>query len=120
MNNVTLVGRLTKDPVGNPGEKAYAQFTVACDRPFKREGQPTADFISCKAFGKTAEIVMKYFEQGKKIGLQGSIQTGSYEKDGRTIYTTEVIADRVEFVESKKEGAENNGFTTFGEEEMPF
>ena len=77
-------------------------LNVAVDRKFKKDGQPTADFINCKAFGKTAEFIEKYFDKGNRIGLTGSIQTGSYKnKDGATVYTTDVIVDNVEFVEPK-------------------
>lgn len=113
MNNVSLVGRLTR-----PIELHYTQgdspiamcnLNVAVDRKFKKEGQPTADFINCKAFGKTAEFVEKYFDKGNRIGLIGSIQTGSYKnKDGNTVYTTDVIIDNVEFVESKITNSEKN------------
>lgn len=106
MNNVSLVGRLTR-----PIELHYSQgdnpiamcnLNVAVDRKFKKDGQPTADFINCKAFGKTAEFIEKYFDKGNRIGLTGSIQTGSYKnKDDATVYTTDVIVDNVEFVESK-------------------
>lgn len=106
MNNVSLVGRLTR-----PIELHYSQgdnpiamcnLNVAVDRKFKKDGQPTADFINCKAFGKTAEFIEKYFDKGNRIGLTGSIQTGSYKnKDGATVYTTDVIVDNVEFVEPK-------------------
>lgn len=106
MNNVSLVGRLTR-----PIELRYSQgdnpiamcnLNVAVDRKFKKDGQPTADFINCKAFGKTAEFIEKYFDKGNRIGLTGSIQTGSYKnKDDATVYTTDVIVDNVEFVESK-------------------
>ena len=84
MNAVSIVGRLTADPKtynANSGS-VIVNFTVACDRRFKQEGQPEADFITCKAFGKTGEFVEKYFHKGMKIGLQGRIQTGSYEKEG--------------------------------------
>ena len=106
MNNVSLVGRLTR-----PIELHYSQgdnpiamcnLNVAVDRKFKKDGQPTADFINCKAFGKTAEFIEKYFDKGNRIGLTGSIQTGSYKnKDDATVYTTDVIVDNVEFVEPK-------------------
>lgn len=105
MNLVTLVGRLTRDPEvrygGQNNDKAVARFTVAVDRKYKTEGGQTADFISCIGFGKTAEFLEKYFKKGMRIGLTGRIQTGSYEKDGQKIYTTDVVADSVEFVESK-------------------
>ena len=112
MNNINLVGRLTGDPiirVAN-GEKAVkiANFTVACDRRFKKEGQPEADFIPCTCFGPTAEFVEKYFKKGQRIGVTGSIQTGSYEKDGQKHYTWTVAVNGVEFVESKKTGTDDS------------
>jgi single-strand DNA-binding protein len=80
---------------------------VAVDRRFKREGEQQADFISCIAFGKTAEFVEKYFNQGSKIVIEGRIQTGSYtNKDGQKVYTTDVVAENVEFAESKS----SNGY----------
>lgn len=108
MNKVQLVGRLTADPTvsyGNNGS-SIARFNVACDRRYKQEGQPTADFIGCVAFSKTAEFVEKYFKKGMRIGLCGRIQTGSYEKDGKKIYTTDIVCEEVEFVESKQGGTE--------------
>ena len=106
MNSVQLVGRMVADPEikYSDGGNSIARFRVAVDRRFKKEGQPDADFISCKAFGKSAEFIEKYFFKGMRIGLIGSIQTGSYtNKDGQTVYTTEVVADNVEFVESKQQ-----------------
>ena len=107
MNNVQLVGRLTRDPeirYANSGT-TIARFSTACDRRFKREGEPDADFISCIAFGKTAEFIEKWFHKGNRIGLIGRIQTGSYTKeDGTKAYTTDVIVESVEFVESKSSG----------------
>lgn len=104
MNNVQLVGRFTRDPeirYANSGT-SIARFTLAVDRVFKSEGGPDADFISCTAFGKTAEFIEKYFFKGQRIGLIGRIQTGNYTKeDGTKVYTTDVVAERVEFVESK-------------------
>ena len=77
-----------------------ARISLAVDRKFKQEGQPTADFINCIAFGKTAEVIEKYVVKGTKIAVVGHIQTGSYtNKDGATVYTTDVVADRVEFLE---------------------
>lgn len=106
MNKVILLGRLTKDPdIKQAGETTVARFSVAVDRRFraKDETSPTADFPSCVAFGKTAEFISKYFKQGVKIALEGRIQTGSYtDKDGVKHYTTDVVAEAVEFAESKK------------------
>lgn len=109
MNNVVLMGRLTRDPEVrySQGEKpvAYARYTLAVDRRFKKEGQPEADFINCVTVGKSAEIVEKYFRQGMRVCVQGSIRTGSYtNKDGQKVYTTEVYTENVEFAQSKSEG----------------
>jgi len=104
MNNVSLVGRLTRDPDVRYSDTgtSVAKFTLAVDRRFKRDGEDSADFISCVAFGKTAEFIEKYFKQGNRMGLCGRIQTGSYmNKDNVKVYTTDVIVDNVEFVESK-------------------
>lgn len=119
MNNVILVGRLTRDPEVRytDGGKSVAKFTVAVDRRFKQEGGQTADFISCVAFGKTAEFVEKYFKQGNKIGVEGRIQTGSYtNKDGVKVYTTDVAVENVEFVESK---ASSGGQSDYGSQYTP-
>lgn len=101
MNNVSLVGRLTRDPeikVSASGS-SYARFAIAVDRRKKDDG---ADFINIIAFGKTSEFIEKYFRKGNRIGINGRIQTGSYDgKDGKKVYTFDVIADNVEFVESK-------------------
>lgn len=141
MNNVILTGRFTRDPEVrySQGEQpsAIARFTLAVDR---RGKQGEADFISCVAFGKTAEFIEKYFKKGSKINLQGRIQTGSYtNKDGNKVYTTDVIAEQVEFGESKGSGsaapannttgnkasepAADDGFTSIPdgiEDELPF
>ena len=106
MNKVLLMGRLTKDPeTRQAGETTVTRFSIEVDRRFKKAGDetsPSADFPSIVAFGKTAEFVSKYFKQGMKIALEGRIQTGSYEKDGVKHYTTDVIAEAVEFAESKR------------------
>jgi len=107
MNSVNLVGRLTRDPEVRytDGGTSIARFTTAVDRRFKTQDGQTADFINCIAFGKTSDFVEKYFKQGMKIGLVGRIQTGSYtNKDGAKVYTTEVVVENVEFVESKTSG----------------
>lgn len=106
MNKVILVGRMVADPEVRytQGENAYAvaSYRIAVDRRQKTNDGQTADFISCKAFGKTAEFVQKYFSKGRRIGLIGRINTGSYtNKDGQKVYYVEVIADEVEFVDSK-------------------
>lgn len=107
MNSTQLIGRLCRDPevrYSGEGDKAtaIARFTLAVDRRFKKDGGDTADFISCVAFGKTGEFVEKYFHKGMRMALNGRIQTGSYtNKDGVKVYTTDVIAENVEFCESK-------------------
>lgn len=112
MNSTQLIGRVCREievrysQNGNDST-AIARFTVAVDRRFKKEGGDTADFISCVAFGRTAEFLEKYFKKGMRIALNGRIQTGSYtNKDGVRVYTTDVIAENVEFCESKKDGEE--------------
>ena len=110
MNHFTGIGRLTKDPEirytqGDQGTK-IASFTLAIDRRIKKEGQPTADFIRCKAFGKTADIVEQYAPKGKQVAITGEIQTGSYKKqDGTTVYTTDVICNQVQLLASSDQAA---------------
>ena len=106
MNKVILMGRLTRDPEVrySAGENALAiaRYTLAVDRRFRRDGEATADFISCVSFGRTAEFAEKYFRQGLKIIVSGRIQTGSYtNRDGQKVYTTEVVVEEQEFAESK-------------------
>ncbi len=107
MNNVNLMGRLTKDPdiryTQGQNSMAVARFTLAVDRRNKNpDGSRDADFISCVAFRKTAELAEKYFKQGTKLAIRGHIQTGSYQKqDDSRVYTTDVVVDEVDFAESK-------------------
>jgi single-strand DNA-binding protein len=113
MNKVILMGRLTRDPEVrySQGENALAiaRYTLAVDRRFQRNSDQTADFISCVAFGRSAEFAEKYLKQGTKICITGRIQTGSYtNKDGVKVYTTEVVVEDQEFAESKN-AAQNNG-----------
>lgn len=111
MNSVSLMGRLTADPELKTTQNgiSYCRFTVAVNR-YSKDGEDTADFISCVAWRSTAEFICNYFLKGNKIALIGSIQTGSYtDKDGRKVYTTDVNTDKVFFCESKKDGnSENN------------
>lgn len=115
MNKVILMGRLTKNPDVRYSQKqdgsqmAIGRFTLAVDRRGpKVEGQQSADFISCVAFGKQGEFTEKYLKQGTKIALSGRIQTGSYtNKDGQKVYTTDVVAEELEFAESKKTESKN-------------
>ncbi|MCR4892032.1 MAG: single-stranded DNA-binding protein [Lachnospiraceae bacterium] len=120
MNKVILMGRLARDPDirHTQGEDSFtvARFTLAVDRRFKRNGaEQQADFISCIAFRQRAEFMEKYIHKGTKIVLTGSIQTGSYiNKDGVKVYTTDVVAEDIEFAESKRAAAENGGGQTYG------
>ena len=110
MNSVQLTGRLTRDPEVRytDGGLSIARFTLAVNRRFKQENGPSADFIQCKAFGKTAEFIEKYFSKGRKMAMNGRIQTGSYQnQDGATVHTTEIIVENVEFGESRS--ASGNG-----------
>lgn len=104
MNKVELVGRLTKEPEVKltSNQTEYCNFTVAVDRKFKdKDGNRQADFIICVAWKQTATFIQKYFHKGNRIGLTGSIQTRTFEdKEGRTVFVTEVLVDDVEFVES--------------------
>lgn len=105
MNSVTITGRLVKDVECKytQSQMAVAQFTVAVNRPKKNGEDNGADFPRCIAFGKTAENLEKFISKGRLIAIQGRIQTGSYKnKAGETVYTTNVVADRVEFLEWKK------------------
>lgn len=113
MNKVILMGRLTRDPEirysqgSNP--IAVAKYTLAVDRRFKRDGEPTADFVNCLCFGKSAEFTEKYFQQGMRVTIFGRIQTGSYtNKAGVKVYTTEVVVEEQEFAESKNASRASN------------
>lgn len=115
MNKVILIGRLTRDPEVrySQGEKptAIARYSLAVDRRFKKDGEQSADFINCVAFGKAGEFAEKYFKKGTKIAVEGRIQTGSYEnKDKQKVFTTDVIIENQEFAESKasSSGGGNN------------
>jgi single-strand DNA-binding protein len=131
MNKVVISGRMTRDPETRTGNTTVTRFTLAVDRRVKADGQPEADFISCVAFGKTADFIDKYFHKGMKMLLEGRIQTGSYtNKEGAKVYTTDVIAESVEFAESKRTDAPtepkeqgNNDFLSIPEgvtAELPF
>lgn len=114
MNKVILMGRLTRDAEirYSQGENslAIARFTLAVDRRGKKEGeQQTADFISCVAFGKSAEFYERFGRKGTKFLIEGRIQTGSYERDGQKVYTTDIVVENTEFAESKT-ASTNGGF----------
>lgn len=102
MNNVTLIGRLTKKPEleYTQNNTAVTKFTIAVNRQSKDKG---ADFIRVTAFGRLAENICRYLDKGREIAVQGKIQTGSYEKDGRTVYTQDIILDNGEFLGSGRQ-----------------
>ena len=137
MNKVILMGRLTRDPSQVENSTAIARYTLAVDRRFRRnnDGEQTADFIGCVAFGRSAEFAEKYFRQGLKVIVTGRIQTGSYtNKEGQKVYTTDVVVEDQEFAESKATSQQNqqnnstpasdsDGFMNIPDgidEEMPF
>ena len=102
MNSVVLIGRLTRDPEVRYTESqlAVARFSIAINRVPGRDGQDRgADFPNIVVFGKQAENCERFLTKGRQVAIQGHIQTGSYEKDGRKVYTTDVVADRVEFLD---------------------
>lgn len=113
MNSVILIGRLTNDPELNytPSQTAVCKFTLAVDKAKKTEDQ-SADFIRITVWSAQAENCNRYLHKGSQCAVMGRIQTGSYKKDGKTVYTTDVVADRVEFLGSK-ERTPRNPETTF-------
>ena len=115
MNKVILIGRFVRDPEirYTSNDKCCANFSIAVDRKYKQEGQQDADFPRVIAWGKTAEFIEKYFRQGMKIVIEGRIQTGKYtNKEGQTVYTTDVVAESVEFAESKSASSNRNSSKT--------
>lgn len=138
MNKVILMGRLTADPdvrYTSDGT-AIARYNLAVDRRFKKDGEQSVDFISCVVFGKGGEFAEKYLKKGTKIAVEGRIQTGSYtNREGKKVYTTDVVVEAQEFAESKGKGEETaperapepkpdeDGFMSVPdglEEELPF
>ena len=115
INRVVLVGRITKDPELRKTQSgtSVVSFTIACNRRVPSQGQD-ADFINCVAWNKTADFMAQYVKKGALLGLEGRIQTRSYDdKDGKRVYVTEVVADSVQFLESKKqaENVQNEAYT---------
>ena len=106
MNKWCGTGRLTRDvELKYAGETAFAKFSIAVQRDFKRDGEPDADFLNCTIFGKRAETLSKYFTKGMKIEVVGRIQTGNYtNKDGVKVYTTDIMVENFGFAESKQNG----------------
>lgn len=131
INSVALTGRLTRDPdLRYTGSgTSVANFTLAVNRLFKTEGQPEADFISCVAWRKTAEILSQYTSKGSLIGVEGRLQTRTYDdKDGKTVYVTEVVVERLTLMQTKSEQQssyeppeQNNYYSpNISDEELPF
>ena len=121
MNKTILTGRTTKDIELRTTQSgtSVVRFSLAVQRKKKDDG---ADFISCVAYGKIAEVIDRYIHKGDKIGLSGHIQTGSYEKNGTKVYTTDVIVDELEFLEGKKAESQQDDFTPIDDtgEDLPF
>ena len=140
MNNVSLIGRLTRDPdvrYTAQSQMAVARFTIAINRGKNSQGEDLgADYPSIVCFGKTAELVEKYLGKGRLVGITGRIQTGKYDKDGKTVYTTDVNAERVEFLDkapsgdqaqsaapaqsAPEQGQQYEGFTKLEDDDIPF
>lgn len=124
MNSVHIIGRLTKDPqisYISDSQTAVARFSVAINRGKDKDGNNKgADFPSVVVFGRQAENCERYLSKGKLVGITGRLQTGSYEKDGRKVYTTDVIANRIEFLEWDKKTDAPEGFMAVSENEIPF
>lgn len=115
MNIVVLTGKLTADPElkYTQSGKAWIKFSLAVQRNYKKD---EVDFINCVAWDKTAELIAEYLRKGNKAGFEGSIRTGSYEKDGKKVYTTDINVSRIEFLESKKDKSTNDEIDS----EFPF
>lgn len=127
MNTVIMIGRLTKDPElkYTQSGKAVANFDIAVDRPFSKEKE--TDFFRVQVWGKVGENVANYLTKGSKAGIRGRIQNRSYEVDGNKRYITEIIAEEVQFLDSKAEKTEKkeefeeiNGFRALEDEDVPF
>ena len=122
MNKVLLIGRMTKDPETRYTQSgtAVATFTLAVDRRFKKDGQPSADFIACVAWNKLAEVIANNLVKGRKVGIEGRLQVRSYDaQDGSKRYVTEVIVDELDFCDSKNAAA-NKPTNTVPDEMIPF
>lgn len=119
LNKCFLMGRLTKDvEARGDGDKKVARYTLAVDRRYSKSEENQTDFINIVVFGKGAEFAEKYLKKGTKVVVTGRIQTGSYEKDGRKVYTTDVIAEDQEFAESKSTSGNNTAPATSNDDFM--
>ena len=119
MNKLILMGRLTRDPevrYGGANNTAVARFSIAVDRRFKRKGEPTADFFNITAFGRLGEFAEKYLKKGTKILLDGELRNDNYtNKDGQKVYGMQIIANNIEFAESKNASQSNTDSMPVGE-----
>lgn len=109
MNKIILIGRLTKDVEMHNSEnnKAVARYTLAVNRPFRKNGEQQADFLPCTAFGKTAELAGQYLSKGVRVAIEGRVQTGSYtSQEGQKVYTTDVVVERQEFLEQRVDNSQ--------------
>lgn len=115
INRTVIVGRLVADPElrYTPNGIASCKFRVAVNRPFKNEGEQQADFISCVAWRKQAENLANYMKKGNLIGLEGRIQTGSYEGQNGKVYTTDVVADSIQFLEPRNSTGSSQGASNY-------
>ena len=132
MNKAIMMGRLTRDPeiLYTNGGKTIGKFSLAVDRRFKQDGQQTADFFNCVTFGKQAEFVEKFLHKGTKIVICGQVQNNNYtDKDGKTVYGTQIVIDEIDFAESRATQQQNQsghsepGWMSIPEgvvEELPF
>ena len=126
INTVTLIGRITKDPniSYTSNQMCIAKFNIALDRGKDKNGESKGtDFPQIVAFGKVAELIERYTQKGSQVGISGHIHTDSYEKDGKKVYTTDVIADRVELMgkaESKPKQDVPSGFEALTDSDIPF
>ena len=105
INRAIIVGRITKDPILRKTQSgtSVVSFTIACNRRVKQQGQPNVDFINCVAWNRTADFMVQYVRKGALLGIEGRIQTRNYDdRDGKRVYVTEVVADSVQLLESRK------------------
>lgn len=116
INRSVLVGRITKDPTLRKTQSGTSviQFTLAVNRRFAKEGDQQADFINCVAWNKTADFMAQYVKKGALLGVEGRIQNRNYDgTDGKKVYVTEVVAETVQFLESKKESNDSHSNDTY-------
>ena len=121
MNNITLIGRITKDLESKiAGNTVVCNFSIAVNRKFAKEGQQKADFINCVCFGKVAENLCKYQGKGSLIGINGTLNIDQYQKDGENKTFTKVVANEIEFLGGNGEKKESNEFQEVDMEDIPF